>query len=1019
MQFAQDFDARLGGFGPAPKFPPATGLMLLLRLHQRLGDENALAMATKTLEAMAEGGLYDQVGGGFHRYSTDEHWLVPHFEKMLYDNALLAKAYLEGHQATGNALFARVAREVLEYVQREMTAPEGGFFSATDADSEGVEGKFFVWTPEEIEAILGEKDARVFCEYYDITSRGNWEERSIPNVSRSGVRTASRLGMDPEELRLKIAALRPKVYEARRARVAPGLDDKVLTAWNGLMIGAFAEGARVLGDEAFLASARRAADFALGTLRPSDGRLLRTYRAGRAHIPAFLEDYAYLAEGLLDLYEAGGGDRYLDEAVRLAQTIVSDFAAEEGGFFSTAAGGEALIVRHRDGHDGATPSANAVAAHVLARLAFHFGRSEWTEAAVGALRAYGRAIARQPRAFAKSLIVTDLLLGGPVELAFVGDRASRDLAALERAVAAHYLPHRVIEYGDPAAGVSSPRPLLEGKGRVDGRPALYVCRDFACQAPVVEPARVAEALAAHANGATPARATVGSGRPGGATPEGTAGYVARSGAARSGYALLGSTGLLCSRFGFGGYRVDDETAEHHQALVRALTAGCNLIDTSTNYTDGGSESLVGEVLDELVREDVLRRDEIVVVSKVGYLQGENLALAQEREAAGRPFPDMVQYADGIWHCIHPEFLADQIDRSLGRLQLARLDVLLLHNPEYFLKDGHERSHGTLEKRREEMDRRLKEAFAWLEGQVASGRLSFYGVSSNTCTKPAADPEHTSLTRMLELAREAGGEAHHFRVLQLPLNLLESEATREKNNGPGLGETVLETARRAGVGVLANRPLNAIAGEGMLRLAEPPRLPAEVDFEMQRQKVAELEAEYRQAFAPYIRIGEGRAEAGDLFRWAEDLADVPARVAGLDHWDALEQQRILPQLVGIVRALDQALSGPLTQPWGEWRERYFKELQGLLGEIRRRAAEKTRERAQEVAAVIDPLLPAERRSESLSRKALWIVASTPGVSSVLVGMRRPPYVDDALGVLPWPPLGDVAPVYQALAAADLR
>jgi uncharacterized protein len=1013
VQFSQDFDARLGGFGGAPKFPPATGIMLLLRLHRRFGDAHALEMAEKTLEAMAEGGIYDQVGGGFHRYATDEHWLIPHFEKMLYDNALLVKAYLEAYQVTGKPLYARISREVLEYVQREMTSPLGGFFSATDADSEGEEGKFFVWTPAEIETILGEHDSRIFDEYYDISERGNWEGHSIPNVSRTGQRVAKRLGLTPEDLWLKILTLRGKVYEARKSRVAPGLDDKILTAWNGLMIGAMAEGARVLGDDGFLETARRAADFVLATHRKADGRLLRTSREGRAHLDGFLEDYAYLAEGLIDLYEAGGGDVYLARAIELGDRTIADFSADEGGFYSTATDHERLILRHREGHDGATPSANATAAHAFGRLARHLGRSDFDDAAVGALRAYGKALARQPRAFAKSLIAADLLLEGPVELAFVGRAGERDLDALRREVARHYLPNRVIAHGDPDRAASAERPLLAGKGLAGGRAALYICRDFACQAPVVETTAVAAALAAHKEQAAGPRATLGAGRPGLATAEGTAGYVARSGASRAGYGLLGTTGLYCSRLGFGGYRVDDESAEHHQALVRALTAGSNLVDTSTNYTDGGSETMIGEALDELFREGVLRREEVVVVSKIGYVQGENLTLAEEREAAGHAFPEMVKYAEGVWHCLHPEFLADQLERSLGRLQLRSLDICLLHNPEYFLKDGHERSHGPLDQRREEFYRRLEEAFVWLEAQVAAGRLGFYGVSSNTATSAADDAELVSLTRMIAVARQVANEGHHFRVLQLPLNLLESGAALEQNNGPGESETVLETARRAGIGVLVNRPLNAMTAEGMLRLVDPKHLGLEVDFEMQRQRVGELEAEYRQAFAPHIRLGEERLQADDLFRWSVDLADLGTRISGLDHWEALEQQRILPQLVGIVHALDEAMDGPMAEPWGAWRDRYLAELQKLFGELRRRAAEKTRARTTALAQAIDPLLPAERRGEPLSRKALWIAVSTPGVSCVLNGMRRVAYVDDALGILPWPPLADVAAVYRAI------
>ncbi|HYL79694.1 MAG TPA: thioredoxin domain-containing protein, partial [Candidatus Acidoferrum sp.] len=535
-----------GGFGPAPKFPPAVQLSLLLRHHRRTGDAAALAMVTKTLDSMAQGGIYDHIGGGFARYSTDERWLVPHFEKMLYDNALLTKAYLEGFQVTGNPLYARVAREVLEYILREMTGPEGGFYSATDADSEGVEGKYFVWTPAEVEAAVGPDEASAFCVYYDITDEGNWDGKSIPNTPKSLERVASRLSINVEKFRRSLEASRAKLYEARRKRVPPGLDDKVLTAWNGMMLGAMAEGYRVLGDPRYLAGATRAADFIITTLRRPDGGLYRTYRGGQAHLSAYLEDYAFLAEGLVDLYEAGGDLRYLREAIRLAERILADFGDPAGGgFYDTAKGHEALILRHRDGVDGATSSANATAALTLARLSYHLDRPDFREAASAAIAAYGRPIQQIARAFSKSLAVVDFMLEGPVELALIGTPGEPGYEALWREIGRRYLPNRILAHHDPAAEAPADLPLLAGKGLAGGKAALYVCRNFACQAPVTDPAGVERALAERTTeGPGPVRAGIAVQRPGRATPEGTAARAARfTGAGLAhGYAPLGKTG---------------------------------------------------------------------------------------------------------------------------------------------------------------------------------------------------------------------------------------------------------------------------------------------------------------------------------------------------------------------------------------------------------------------------------------------------------------------------------------------
>ncbi len=895
-RFASTFDPAFGGFGPAPKFPAATALSLLLRHHRRTGDAPALQMVRITLDAMAHGGIYDQIGGGFHRYSTDERWLVPHFEKMLYDNALLARVYLEAFAVTGDPFYRRIGAEVLDYILREMTAPEGGFYSATDADSEGEEGKFYVWTPAEIESILGEDEAHVFCTYYDITESGNWEGTSIPNIRRAAAQVAAKLGISVEELQGSLDRARPTVYKARRRRVPPGLDDKILTSWNGMMISAMAEGCRVLGERRYLNTAICAADFLLRTLIRPDGRLLRTYRSGSAHLNAYLEDYAYLCEGLIDLYEAGGEARYLLEAVRLAERLPADFVDEgSGAFCTTSRDHESLILRHREGTDGAIPGGNAVAASALARLSFYLDREEWRRAAERAISAYGKQIALYPHAFAKSLAAVDLLLEGPVELCLIGKPAEAGYEALRQEVSRHYLPNRIVAYHDPTAGDPSDLPLLRGKGLIDGRAALYVCCNFTCQAPITDPAQVASALGlTEQPSAGGKRSAVGSCLAGHATQVGTVAYTARF--ASSGYTALGSTGLITSTLGFGGYRIDDETREHYEALKKALLEGCNLIDTSTNYMDGGSERCVGAVLGELVRAGTLRREEVIVVSKIGYVQGENLELAQQREAAGAPFPEMVKYMDGCWHCIHSEFLRDQLERSLTRLQLDTLDICLLHNPEYFLTDFRQRERGDLESARNEFYRRLREAFTFFETQVAAGTIRWYGVSSNTAVLPATDPEATSLTRMLAAAREAGGPAHHFRILQLPINLFEAGALLTQNNGPDNRQTVLEAASAAGIGVLVNRPLNAFVGNRMIRLA-----------------------------------------------------------ASSNH-----------------RASDA------------------------------------------ISAVIDPFLPEAQRGESLSRKALWILTSSPGVSCVLNGMRTRGYVHDSLGVLPWPPLADVIPIYQAAA-----
>jgi uncharacterized protein YyaL (SSP411 family) len=491
-QLAQSYDRRYGGFGKAPKFPPAQSLELLLRSVRRTNDQVALEMLRGTLDGMKAGGMYDQLGGGFARYSTDERWHVPHFEKMLYDNGQLAKAYVEAFQLTGEPEYARIARETLDYVQREMQGPEGGYYSATDADSEGVEGKFFVWEPHEVEELLGPDDTARFCAYYDVTPQGNWEGLNVLRVERSQQAVAEELGITVDELQASLSRGREVLYQARSKRVPPLLDDKVLVAWNGLMIEAFAVAARIFPERGYAESASRAAAFLLERLRRPDGGLYRTYRAGKAHLSAYLEDYAYLAQGLVSLFEVSGEERWLTAASELAQRLMADFGDAEGGpFYQTAHGHEALIARVRDGHDGALPNANAIAALALARLSRHLGRPEWEERARQALRGYARSVERLPRAFGSTLNALDFMTESSLELVLVGDPATPGYAALAARIARSYLPNRIEVRLRP--GASSTSPLGEGKTLVDGKATLYVCRNFACTAPVTEVSE-AEAL---------------------------------------------------------------------------------------------------------------------------------------------------------------------------------------------------------------------------------------------------------------------------------------------------------------------------------------------------------------------------------------------------------------------------------------------------------------------------------------------------------------------------------------------
>ena len=491
---ASQFDDRHGGLGLEPKFPQPMTYEFLLRYHLRSQAPEALDMVELTLDHMARGGIYDQLGGGFHRYSTDTFWLVPHFEKMLYDNALLVKLYLHAYQVTGNPLYRRVIEETLGYVQREMTDPRGGFYSAQDADSEGVEGKFFIWRPEEIIAILGKEEGAIVNRYFGVTQEGNFEGRSILHVADAPDTIAAEAGMAVEELDALIGRSKASLLEVRDRRVRPEQDDKVLTAWNGLMLRAFAEAGAVLGREEYTGIANQNAKFLLDNLRDGD-RLLRTYKDGKAHISGYLEDYAFLIDGLIALHEATFDERWLSESIGLAQAMVDLFCDEASGqFYDTGRDHEKLIIRPRDFSDNAIPSGSSMAVDVLIRLAVISDEPEFERRAATSLRSVRELMTRFPAGAGHWLGALDSYLSPTKEIAVIGARGDTATESLVSEVYRNFLPNRVFlgkNHGDSVvAGV----PLLDDREMIEGRPTAYVCQSYVCKLPATEPEELARQL---------------------------------------------------------------------------------------------------------------------------------------------------------------------------------------------------------------------------------------------------------------------------------------------------------------------------------------------------------------------------------------------------------------------------------------------------------------------------------------------------------------------------------------------
>ncbi len=487
------FDSTWGGFGQAPrfapKFPHSTELTALLRYGKRSGNKEALDMVTLTLHKMAEGGMYDQVGGGFHRYSVDRYWLVPHFEKMLYDNSQLALLYLEAWQGTGEKEFLRIARETLDYVKREMLGDEGGFFSTTDADSEGEEGKFFVWTAEEFKKVLGE-DADLMGRFFGVSDSGNFEGKNILTRRQSMEAFAKANKISVPELEAKVKKARELLYSARSKRVHPHLDDKILSSWNGLMLRAFARAAAVLDDPEYLEIAKKNADFLLTRMKGEDGHLFRTRRLGRSRLPAFLEDYAFVTAGLIELFQADPNPRWISEALRFQKIVEDEFVAPAGnGYASVSKNQKGLIVRVSSAQESSLPSDVGVAAMNAYRLGLLAGDTKLSSRAHDILRRHSGEFRHYPNAYGQLLILVDYLDAVPQEVYLVGDPSDPATQAFLTKLRKTWPPYRVFAYSPPKdlEALSKILPAAEGKEAIDGKPTAYVCTEGVCKAPITNP----------------------------------------------------------------------------------------------------------------------------------------------------------------------------------------------------------------------------------------------------------------------------------------------------------------------------------------------------------------------------------------------------------------------------------------------------------------------------------------------------------------------------------------------------
>jgi uncharacterized protein YyaL (SSP411 family) len=505
QQLSQRFDSQHGGFGSAPKFPTPHNLLFLLRHWRRSGDERALQMVEQTLQAMRLGGVFDHLGFGFHRYSTDAEWLLPHFEKMLYDQALLAVAYTEAYQATRDEAYRRTAEEIFTYVLRDMTGPQGGFYSAEDADSEGEEGKFYVWTEAELAEVLGAQEAKLVARVFGVEPGGNFAHEATTERTGKNIlhlreplsRIAMQLGVPEEQIAERVEAARSKLLAHREQRVHPLKDDKVLTDWNGLMIAALAKGARAFDQPRYAEAAARAVTWILERMVSQDGRLLHRYRDGEAALPAYAADYAFLTWGLLELYEATFEVVYLDRALSLTTDLIERFWDEQtGGFYSTGDGAEELLVRQKEIYDGAIPSSNSVSMWNLLRLGRMTADPALEEKAAQISRAFSKTVQQSPLAYTQLMVGVDFALGPTYEVVIAGKAGAPDTQTMLRALRSQYVPNQVVLFRPDGSEAEIVRlaEFTRYQQSLGGQATAYVCRDYSCEFPITDVATMLEHL---------------------------------------------------------------------------------------------------------------------------------------------------------------------------------------------------------------------------------------------------------------------------------------------------------------------------------------------------------------------------------------------------------------------------------------------------------------------------------------------------------------------------------------------
>lgn len=971
------YDSSWGGFYQEPKFPWVAALdFLSYRALEGKSDAlRAKSMLQRTLEKMALGGIYDHLQGGFFRYAVDRKWQVPHFEKMLVDNALIAVVYLKAHQLWPQFFYRSIAENIFKFLLCKMCREQGGFYASLDADSQGKEGAHYLWDYQEIQTHLNTDQWQVFSRCYALEKEGNWQGVNILYQRESPKKSEHALLNQAKETLLK----------EREKRSLPCCDHKIITSWNALTLSALCYAHRVLHQEIYLKQARKLAFFLFKYLRQEDGQYFRYYIDGSVCKKAHLEDYAFLANAYLDYYELSFDDLFLKESLNICRLMLDAFyCSEQHCFQSVSKHEKPLFFSYRFGEDSSYPNPNAQAALAFLRIQTHFPHVNFHPFAQGALIAHGQKMHTSPRDFLSYWRPLAYLLQGPLVCTPSGEFKDEKTRNLLRSLREKYIPNLVI---------TKQMDFLDKKSKQQEKKALYICTDKLCLASLDNDQDLTKTLESISSREKQQYSVVGELIQGFAHEKKTQNFCEKS----PQQARKVPTDWTCL---FSGIELSNFRRKNPEAyLKKLLLSHCNVIFTSSK--DEEVQHHLGSLLSSLIAKKQIERSQYVICLKIAWLSKEDVKQVQAREESGSFYFPMRQLSSGKRHCLDPRYLENTLAKSQLSLQIATLDGVLLEDPEVFFLEGKKTS---IEVQNEEFEDCLYKAFCFLEEACRQKRVQYYGVSTRKLTmEPLSSKEALSLPQLLKVAKKVSGDKVHFRLLACVVNLLESENIC---NGP-----LFKEIQKNELVLWAQRPLRYRGGQGEIALEDIELKKSRFEIAVLLQELKELEAIWRRELIGSVREEKLRSSLDHLFEYADLLFNFSEKASSLGFWNEKERQ-IFNHLLEVINLLDGAVGVELKERWLSWKKQYLDKIQAVFFELRVLSSIFQHKLITRIHRVLDPFLQKDRRMEALWKKALYVIFNTPHIHGVVAPWKEE-HLDALSAFAESEPLKDLFHIYQVL------